>query len=137
MTDSTLGGLSALVVDDETFTRMVMVKVVQNLGFGKVHEAGDGEAALGFLETTPVQVVICDVEMRPVGGVVLLQRLRARESAQGGAVLPVLFVSNRIEPEAQAEAEALGRVRFLHKPVQGPQLRAALEDLLGGAQALV
>lgn len=139
MTDASFAGLTALVVDDEPFTRLVMVKVVQSLGFTTVLEAAHGEAGLAILSTHPVQVMICDMEMRPLTGIDVLRRLRASPPDQDrvlpqstAGLLPVLFISNRVDSETRVEAVSLGRVAFLDKPVQAPQLRATLLDLLRG-----
>ena len=69
--------LNVLIVDDDRHMRMLIRNVVFALGVKDVKEASDGAAALEELEASPVDLVLCDMKMEPMGGLAFVKRLRA------------------------------------------------------------
>lgn len=68
---------AVLVVEDDAFVRRSIVRMLRAMGFVEVKEAADGEAALQTLKAMPqCGVVLCDIGMKPVGGLQFLERLR-------------------------------------------------------------
>lgn len=119
---------SALVIDDEKFTRTVLARMLTNLGFKAVFQAEDGSTGMTAVRDLQPDVVICDVEMRPVNGIDFLQHLREgpEETLRR---LPVVFITNRIDPDVLTQAHALGSDTFILKPVTPTLLK---EKLLEG-----
>ena len=124
-TDATLSRLTVLVIEDEPFTRTVVSRVVARLGCAAVLQAADAVSGLAILRERPVDVVLCDVDMKPVSGLELLRRLRSGGS-EAERRLPLIFLSGRADPETVAAAGTLGNTTFLVKPVQAELLRRAL-----------
>lgn len=124
------GDCSVLVIEDETFTRMVLAKMLSSLGFKAVHQAQDGESGLAAVHAHAPDAVVCDVEMAPVDGLGFLRALRASEDPRHKA-LPVLFMTNRADEGRMAEARALGVDTFLVKPATPEALREKLGERLG------
>lgn len=124
------GEFSVLLVEDEAFTRMVLAKMLGTLGFKAVHQAGDGEAGLAAVRAHSPDLVVCDVEMRPLDGLGFLRALRASDDPRHHA-LPVVFMTNRADQERMAEAAALGADTFIVKPATPDALRRALGAKLG------
>ena len=130
MLDGAFAGRTALVIEDEPFTRAVLARMVAGLGFREVRQAGDGNAGLESVRSQRPDVVLCDVEMRPVDGIGFLKAVRAEEEPETEA-LPVVFLTNRIEPAIVAEASPLGAEIFLEKPANPGLLREKLLRALG------
>ena len=130
MTASAFGDFSVLVIEDETFTRMVLARMLSSLGFRAVHQAGDGESGLAAVREHAPDAVVCDVEMAPVDGLGFLKALRASEDPRHKA-LPVVFMTNRADETRMAEARALGADTFLTKPATPETLRRTLGERLG------
>ncbi|MGQ9368484.1 response regulator [Azospirillum sp. A39] len=129
MTATDFRNYSVLVIEDEAFTRMVLAKMLANLGFKAVHQAPDGEAGLAAVVAHAPDAVVCDVEMKPLDGLGFLKALRAGNDARAKA-LPVVFLTNRADPAVVAEAAALGADTFIVKPATPDTLRAKLGERL-------
>src|SRR5271167_1901503 len=67
----------ALVVDDSKTIRMILGRILRELGY-EVCEAGDGKQALKVMESekTSVTVVLADWNMPEMNGLELLKELR-------------------------------------------------------------
>ena len=130
MATQAFGDFSVLVIEDETFTRMVLAKMLSTLGFKAVHQAQDGESGLAAVRTHAPDAVVCDVEMAPMDGMGFLRALRASDDPRHKA-LPVLFMTNRADEARMAEARTLGVDTFLVKPATPDALRETLGERLG------
>lgn len=121
--------LRALVIDDQDFVRSVVARILKQLDFAMVHEAADGASGLTIaLERLP-DVIICDIEMRPMDGLTFLEKLRRQEAL--GSRVPVVFLTNHTEREIVLKARDLGVNAFIAKPVSVAGLREKLAVLLG------
>lgn len=120
---------SVLVVEDESFTRMVLVRMVKGLGVGTVHQAADGQSGLAVLDAHTPGLILCDVEMQPMDGFSFLRHLRAHPDPRRRS-LPVVFMSNRADEERVAEARAAGAEAILAKPATPDTLRQVLTERL-------
>lgn len=119
---------SVLVVDDESFTRKVLARLLSDLGFRTVREAADGVGALEEVRLHRPDVVLCDVEMKPLDGLEFLRALRAAEGPL--RTIPVILMTNRADPQRTAEAGSAGADAVLQKPVTRDLLRSALTSRL-------
>ncbi|MCW2237808.1 response regulator [Azospirillum canadense] len=124
------GDWSVLVIEDESFTRMVLAKMLGTLGFKAVHQAADGEAGLAVVRAHAPDVVVCDVEMQPMDGLGFLKSLRASPNPRDRA-LPVVFMTNRTDQARMDEAAALGADIFILKPATPESLTECLSAKLG------
>ncbi|HYG89411.1 MAG TPA: response regulator [Azospirillum sp.] len=124
------GDFSVLVIEDETFTRMVLARMLSTLGFKAVHQAQDGESGLVVVRDHAPDAVLCDVEMAPLDGLGFLKALRASEDPRHKA-LPVVFMTNRADEGRMTEARALGADTFLVKPTTLEALKQTLGERLG------
>lgn len=71
---------TALVVDDDEFTRSCLTEQLTDLGFSQVHTADNGRSGLKLLRqlaTTP-DVLICDIYMPDMDGIEFLEKLSER-----------------------------------------------------------
>ncbi|MCG5243589.1 response regulator [Azospirillum doebereinerae] len=128
-TDEGFHGVSVLVVEDEAFTRMVLVRMLSGLGVTTVHQAGDGGAGLAAVAAHAPDLILCDVEMQPMDGFAFLRALRGGENRRH-AGLPVVLMTNRADEDRLAEARACGADAILAKPATPDTLRRALRERL-------
>lgn len=124
------GDFSVLVIEDESFTRMVLARMLVALGFRSVHQAADGEAGLAAVQAHVPDLVVCDVEMQPMDGLGFLRALRASPDARHRA-LPVVFMTNRADQSRMDEAAAFGADTFIVKPPTPASLKETLSAKLG------
>ncbi|WP_114857600.1 response regulator [Azospirillum brasilense] len=124
------GDFSVLVIEDESFTRMVLARMLAALGFRSVHQAADGEAGLAAVQAHGPDLVVCDVEMQPMDGLGFLKALRASPDARHRA-LPVVFMTSRADQGRMDEAAAFGADIFIVKPATPASLKETLGAKLG------
>jgi two-component system chemotaxis response regulator CheY len=101
-----------LVVDDQCITRLIVINLLNALGYLHVSEAEDGQQALDLLRSgdaagMPVSCVISDWNMPVMDGLTLLRTIRASDALRH---LPVLIMTadtgaNTIDTAMQAGAD--------------------------------
>ena len=92
-------------------------------GHAVVHVA-HGLGALAEIATGQFDAALLDLDLPGMDGLALARMLRAQ-----GFRAPLLAVTARSDPNAEAQAHAAGFDVFLRKPVSGEQLAAALASL--------
>ncbi|MBI4701320.1 MAG: sigma-54-dependent Fis family transcriptional regulator [Deltaproteobacteria bacterium] len=115
---------SVLVVDDEPAVRSFLREALAAEGYD-VHEAADGQAALGRIEQRGFQVVVTDLRMPGLDGMELLGRLRAEHPDT-----EVIVLTAYGSVESAVQAMKLGAFDYLQKPLASP---AELRLLVGRA----
>lgn len=109
-------GMNILVVDDDDFTRKLVLSVLRNLGFGKVTDTNNAESAIKLLESNPFDVVVTDINMPGMNGLEFIKMIRAgRTLAQRETRFVVL--TSFSQTEILATALALDINGFLVKPI--------------------
>jgi CheY-like chemotaxis protein/two-component sensor histidine kinase len=116
-----------LVVDDNAFSRRVIVKLLQEAGF-KTLEASSGAETIEILVTTPgIRLITLDVEMPVMNGFQVLETIRSAGQegalkAVGNERVPVILVtSNDTYPNRRRGFE-LGAADFVKKDEVPDQL---------------
>ncbi len=111
-------GQLVLVVDDNNFSRRVIVQLLQAAGFQTL-EAASGPAALELLRTTSnVCLLTLDLEMPTMDGFQVLQSLRA----QGQAEVPIILVTANDTYANRQRGFELGAADFVRKDEVQEQL---------------
>lgn len=121
--------LKVLVIDDQEFVRTIVKKMLQQLGTGVVLEAQDGNSGMAMVQQEKPDLVICDIQMRPVDGFGFVKQLRG--SAEIGAT-PVIMLTAHTDSATIARAKDLDIGAFLAKPVLPPALKDRILQVLGG-----
>jgi two-component system, chemotaxis family, chemotaxis protein CheY len=127
-------GLTALVVDDNDFVRDLVANQLKQIGFSRVATAADGAAALGVVDAGAPDVMICDINMEPMGGFELITRLRDKGRTGADRIRTIMLsshaVSEFIDRARQLEVDA-----FLVKPVKKDALAERIRTVLQMRQA--
>ena len=119
-------GETILVVEDDQRVRELAVAMLTGLGY-RVHEAGDGESALAFIDDSPnVALLFTDVIL-PGGmdGVEL-----AREARRRRPHLPVLYVSAYSASALMQKGRLDNGAELVEKPFRRQELAAKLAAML-------
>ena len=113
--------LRVLVADDEPVARRILRENLElQPDLEIAGEADSGERALAEIERLRPDVVLLDLQMPPMGGFEVIQRLR------GGLHLPVIIVVTAYDQYA-IQAFDEGAIDYLLKPVREARLVRALE----------
>ncbi len=71
-------GKSLMIVDDSATMRKIIMRTVRMSGleFERTEEAGSGSEALAKLQASPVDVMLCDINMPEMSGTELVKQAR-------------------------------------------------------------
>ncbi len=104
-----------LVVEDNDFVRMQIVKFLQEEGYETI-ESTDGQDALDKMNAE-ISLAIVDVRMEPIDGFEFVRSLRGADIET-----PVILVTGDQNPDLLAEAGKWNIAAVLMKPVQRDRL---------------
>ncbi|MEW5727914.1 MAG: response regulator [Pseudomonadota bacterium] len=124
--------LKILIIDDQEFVRTIVKKMLGQLGTGQVVEAVDGNTGLEVTVRERPNLVICDIQMRPMDGFGFVKMLRA---TPGVAATPVIMLTAHTDATTVARAKELSIGAFLAKPVLPPALKEKIIRVLQSACA--
>ncbi len=117
-----------LIVDDSAVMRSLVRSVVcSDPTMEVVGTAGDGESALGAMQSLRPDLVLLDVEMPVMDGVVTLRKMRERSFK-----MPVIMCSSLTQRGAKVTIEALanGASDYVAKPTGQAGREAAMKALI-------
>src|SRR5581483_5471954 len=126
---------SVLVVDDNATNRRVLCGILKKLGM-KIQEAESGSRALEILQDAVqggprVDLVLVDRVMPEMDGFELVARIRKQTSLIDAKIMMLTSAGQPGDPE---RCRQLGIAQYLTKPVQKPELVAALARVTARAQ---
>jgi DNA-binding NarL/FixJ family response regulator len=124
--------LRVMVVDDHELVRAGMrALLVLHADVEVVGEARDGAELLALLQTTAVDVVLCDLNMPRMDGIECLERMRAEHPGVRTVVL-----SMDESPEAVRLATRAGAAGYIVKHAATAELATAVRTVGGGGRYL-
>jgi len=121
-----------LVVDDSKVMRDMIVACLRaEPGLGFAH-ASSGLEAIEKLSLKPFDLVVLDLNMPDIGGIEVVEFIRAQDQLRG---LPVVIVTTRGDESSQARAMGAGANRFMAKPFTPEAILAVVRELLAAPGA--
>jgi two-component system chemotaxis response regulator CheY len=104
----------ALVVDDSRAVRLILSRILKDLGF-EVREAANGKEALAVIEAEKgtFSLVLADWNMPELNGLELLKQLRQKPEL---ASLVVVMVTTETELDQMSAALEAGANEYVMKP---------------------
>ncbi|MBC8088167.1 MAG: PAS domain S-box protein [Phycisphaerae bacterium] len=128
----TANPLRVLLVDDNAVNRRLAAGLLERRGHA-VTLAGNGQVALGALETGTFDVVLMDVHMPVLGGFEATRKIRSLERGTS-AHLPVVAMTASAMLGDRERCLAAGMDGYVTKPILSAELFEVVERLaLGGA----
>jgi two-component system chemotaxis response regulator CheY len=119
----------ALVVDDSKAMRMILSRILAELGFDAA-QAGNGVEAMAYLESCPPEqrpvVALVDWNMPEMNGLELIRAIRANDDFTR---MCVVMVTTETEMSQMAKALAAGANEYVMKPFTSEVIASKL-DLL-------
>jgi two-component system, chemotaxis family, chemotaxis protein CheY len=117
-----------LVVDDSAMMRELVFAAVSRMGNVDLVEAADGMEALEVVTNGwRPELVITDINMPVMGGLALVERLRANAEL---AQVPIIVITTERATEERDRAIALGANSYVNKPIQARAMIDAIKALL-------
>jgi len=103
-----------LIIDDEKFMRIMVRKLLENIGVTKISEATDGADGLTKLAPDPPDLIILDIMMEPMNGLKFLKFIRVGMSG-AQRDLPVIVLTGSAEQAVFGTTMALDCNAFVRK----------------------
>ncbi len=122
-------GVTVLVIEDEANTRLLIKRLLLQIGIISVVEAGDGKAGLDEAMRTRPTIILCDVHMEPVDGRAFLKTLRGLK-VRDLANTPVIFLTADAQTDTVLFAKEHHVNGYLVKPVSLTQLKTRVDAVL-------
>ncbi len=121
---------SIMLVDDSATMRKIIMRTIRaaGLSLGDIQEAGDGGEALEKIEQSPVDIVLCDVNMPGMGGTEFVEKLRSNSSYDN---TKVIMVSTESADDFISSVLALGANGYIKKPFTPESIQQTLEPFMG------
>ena len=115
-----------LAVDDMRSMRDLVKSVLEKCGHS-VTTMDDGDSALDFARSTPVDLVITDINMPNMTGLDLISELRNLPSY---SKTPILMLTTEDTAEKKQTARSAGANGWIQKPFNPERLVSAVEATL-------
>lgn len=123
------GQYTILVIEDQPFVRRTIMQIVSQIGFKTIAEADNGESGIDQCRKLNPDIIVCDIEMKPMSGLDFLAALRSSQDV-GNNRTPVVFLTNHTESEIVKKAMSLGVNGFVVKPPSLGALKERVDRLL-------
>ena len=117
---------SVLIVDDCDTTRKLLSYIVRERGF-KIVGASNGIEALEILATTPIDIVLTDLNMPQMDGYELSRSLRRQEAYKD---LPIVMITTEASEADKKLGMDAGVTTYLSKPISTQRLLYEIEKLI-------
>ncbi|SDE40741.1 CheY chemotaxis protein or a CheY-like REC (receiver) domain [Rhodospira trueperi] len=124
-----LQALRVLIIDDNKFSRSLLVTQLANYGIRDVTECGDGVEGLKRLQQDPLHMILLDYEMTPLNGAEFARMVR-RDTSIRNPEIPIIMISGYSDLGHVKEARNAGINEFLGKPVSADVLYKRIEHTL-------
>lgn len=120
---------SILVVDDSSFSRKAIIKILESGGHEGTGVAGY-ERCLEILGKSLPDLVICDLLMPGKSGYDLLEHLREMHPG-----IPAIVITADIQDSAGNRCLELGAKKVLNKPLERAELLKAVSEAIPSVMA--
>ena len=118
-----------MIVDDSATMRKIIMRTVRmsGLNFEKTEEAGNGAEALEKLGESPVDIMLCDINMPEMSGTELVKKVRTMDSCKD---TKILMVSTESSQELIDGVIADGANGFITKPFTPEKFQEKLSSFM-------
>ena len=114
-----------LIIDDSTFQKSVLTRIVQKAGHTAI-AAANGEDGLDLVAERSPDCILLDLLMPGMGGLKFLEILSGRDDPP-----PVIVITADVQESVQQRCLELGASAVLHKPPKEEALHDAISSALG------
>jgi two-component system, chemotaxis family, chemotaxis protein CheY len=130
--------LSVVVADDCEFMRSLFRDILREMNFapGAINEAADGCGALEVMRDRRVDLLISDLDMRPMNGLQLTRFIR-NDPASPDPFLPIIICTGHTEQRYIEEARDAGAHEVLRKPFSPKALQNRIHSAITSSRPFI
>ncbi len=116
---------SVLIIDDSDTVRERIIKTLESFSlFSRYYEAEDGLEGFKKLLSSPVDIILCDLEMPRIDGFKFLGMMKSRPELQD---VPVIMLTGRDDRELKIKGLEQGASDYVTKPFDAEELVARVK----------
>ena len=116
---------SVLIIDDSDAVRERIIKTLESFDlFSRYYEAEDGLEGFKKLLSSPVDIILCDLEMPRIDGFKFLSMMKSRPELQD---TPVIMLTGREDRELKIKGLEQGASDYITKPFDVEELVARVK----------
>ena len=115
-----------MTADDSASMREMITFTLKNAGYDIV-EAVDGSDALTKVTSSPIQMLITDLNMPNMDGIELIRRVRALPQYK---YMPIVMLTTESQDAKKQAGRAAGASGWIVKPFRGEQLVMVVKKFL-------
>jgi diguanylate cyclase (GGDEF)-like protein len=116
---------SVLIIDDSVTVREQIIRTLESYSlFSRYYEASDGLEGFKKLLSSPVDIILCDIEMPRIDGFKFLSLLKARPDLQD---VPVIILTGMNDRERKIKGLEQGASDYITKPFDHEELVARVK----------
>ena len=119
--------MRVLLIDDHALFRVGLLELLERRGIEVVDAVGDAEVGLRLARDSAPDVILLDLRMPGLGGIEVLERMRAEGNRRSVAVL-----TTSTEEQDVIAALRSGANGYLLKDMEPDELIRALHDIVAG-----
>jgi PAS domain S-box-containing protein len=127
--DKDFAGLRVLLAEDNQVNRLFLRHFLQEAGC-EVHCAGTGAEALELLATSPVELVLMDIQMPEMDGLEATSRIREGVAGEAAMGLPVVALTAYSMKGDRERFLSAGLDDYVSKPVDVEELFGVMRRVL-------
>lgn len=116
-----------LITDDNSAYRASVIDVLELEDY-TLTEAENGEQALAQINTIPLDLILCDLDMPVLNGLEVLRRVKENPKT---AHIPFIIITGRTDKLTMTTAIELGASDYIHKPINVEVLLEKIKHVLG------
>ncbi|MHC4423136.1 MAG: response regulator [Planctomycetota bacterium] len=122
-------GKSLMIVDDSATMRKIIIRTVgmSGLQFARTEQAGNGSEALEKLNSGPVDIMLCDINMPEMSGTELVKKVRELDSC---ADTKIIMVSTESSQDVIDNVIADGANGYITKPFTPEKFQEKLSPFM-------
>lgn len=121
-----LADLEILLIEQRSFQRALMLRLLESLGLHRLRAATGGSEALAMIAERVPDAVICDLQMKDTDGLAVVREI-AQQAPQIAMILTSELAGNMlVTVEKMVQAYGARVAGVLTKPIGEPELREAL-----------
>jgi two-component system cell cycle response regulator len=116
---------SVLIIDDSDAVRELIITTLESFDlFSRYYEAEDGLEGFKKLLSSPVDIILCDLEMPRIDGFKFLSMMKSRPDLQD---TPVILLTGREDRELKIKGLEQGASDYITKPFDVEELVARVK----------
>ncbi len=126
-----MNSIRALIVDDSSVMRKIVERSLRQAGveMTDVFQAANGAEALGILQDTAVDLILCDINMPVMDGLEFVKQLSGVAKAKG---VPVVMITTEGSEAHVVQAISCGARGYIRKPFTAEQVKEHVIPVLAG-----